>query len=211
MQKDNEPFLKRLYHKLKPPLKWQTAVVILTGIIVGLGAYIIYISNAVSYLSDDPKACINCHVMVPQYATWERGSHGRVATCNDCHVPHDNELRKYAFKASDGMRHAYMFTFRLEPQVIRIHEAGKKAVQENCIRCHQNQIHPVAIRAITKESTLESGERYCWDCHRETPHGRVNGLASTPHARVKSDVPSIPGWIKEFTNKKKIDNNNKEE
>ena len=81
--------------------------------------HVLNISNAASYLSNDPITCVNCHVMYPEYATWERGSHGRVATCNDCHVPQDNFIRKYAFKASDGFRHASMFTFRMEPQVIR--------------------------------------------------------------------------------------------
>jgi hypothetical protein len=38
----------------------------------------------------------------PQYVTWFHSRHREVATCNDCHVPHDNIVRHYAFKASDG-------------------------------------------------------------------------------------------------------------
>ncbi len=98
---------KEIIELVKPPSNWKFPVIILVGIIVGLGIHILNISNAVSYLSDDPKTCVNCHVMFPEYATWERGSHGRVANCNDCHVPQDNVLRKYLFKAQDGLRHAY--------------------------------------------------------------------------------------------------------
>jgi cytochrome c nitrite reductase small subunit len=140
--------------------------------------------------------------MAPQFATWERGSHGKVTVCNDCHVPQDNFINKYLFKASDGLRHSFMFTFRLEPQVIQIKSAGKKAVQQNCIRCHLNVIHPVSLRAISAKQIIDVEDRYCWDCHRETPHGRVNSLSSTPFARIPVKTPIIPDWMKEIIENK---------
>ncbi|MFA7229321.1 MAG: cytochrome c nitrite reductase small subunit, partial [Melioribacteraceae bacterium] len=144
-------FIKSLSHLIPPP-QWRYPVIVVLGIFAGLGIYILHISNALSYLSDDPKTCVNCHVMYPQYATWERGSHGRGITCNDCHVPQDNFINKYLFKANDGLRHATYFTMRWEPQVIRIKDAGKEAVQENCIRCHNNIVHPIALRSINNKS-----------------------------------------------------------
>lgn len=181
-----------------PPATWRFIVLILLGIFFGLILLTLHVGRATSYLSDEPSACVNCHVMAPYYATWQNGSHGRFTVCNDCHVPQDNFIKKYFFKASDGLRHSYMFTFRLEPQVIRIHEAGRNAVQQNCIRCHSNQIHPISVRAITAQSIQEHGEGYCWDCHRETPHGRVNSLTSTPFARVPQLSSPYPEWIKEL-------------
>ncbi|MDZ7764401.1 MAG: hypothetical protein U5K00_08225 [Melioribacteraceae bacterium] len=74
-------------------------------------------------------------------------------------LPQDHIVRTYYFKAMDGLRHATMFTFRLEPQVIRIKDAGKAAVQENCIRCHSNQIHPIALRAINNRSVEDQRSR----------------------------------------------------
>ena len=38
----------------------------LVGIVIGLCGYILYLSKAQSYLSDDPKACVNCHIMEPE-------------------------------------------------------------------------------------------------------------------------------------------------
>jgi cytochrome c nitrite reductase small subunit len=189
--------------KLVPPPNWQMPVLILFGVMVGLGLYILYISNAVSYLSDKPEACVNCHVMAPQFATWQRSSHGRVTNCNDCHVPHDNFVRKYAFKAMDGLRHATMFTLRMEPQVIQIKQAGKEAVQENCIRCHSNNIHPISLRSVTNASIIDEGDRYCWDCHRTVPHGRVNSLSSAPYARVPIPASATTDWIDDFMKKNK--------
>lgn len=186
--------MRDLFQKLIPPDNWKRPVIILLGVLVGLGIYIGKISNAVSYLSDEPETCINCHIMVPQYATYQHSSHREVATCNDCHVPHTNPVAKYFFKAMDGMRHATMFTLRLEPQVITIKEAGKAVVQENCVRCHQNNNQNVNTQFTYKDKVHGEG-KVCWDCHREVPHGRVNSLTSTPNARAPKLSSPVPSWL----------------
>jgi len=195
MSEPPKGFFGRVFSFLIPPPRWRLPVIIMLGALAGLGAVVAYISNAVSYLSNDPQACMNCHIMAPQYATWQRGSHGRVATCNDCPVPHDNVFRTYSFKARDGMRHAFMFTFRMEPQVIRVHEAGMSVIQENCIRCHTKQIGMTKIQFVSYDMAAHGEGRLCWDCHRETPHGRVNSLSSVPYARVPIPTPVTPEWL----------------
>jgi cytochrome c nitrite reductase small subunit len=187
--------MKKVIDKIKPPPKWKVPVLFSLGILTGLSFFVLHIGRATSYLSDKPEACVNCHVMAPQYATWERSNHGRFTVCNDCHVPQNNILKKYYFKATDGVRHSFMFTFRLEPQVIQIKQAGKDAVQQNCIRCHSEMIHPISVRAISNQKIQEDGDGYCWDCHRDIPHGRVNGLSSTPYARVPVLTSPVPEWI----------------
>ena len=124
--------IKLIFNKLVPPDKWKIPVLLTLGVLTGLAFLTFHIANGTSYMSDKPETCINCHVMFPQYSSWQHSSHARVATCNDCHVPQDNFIRKYLFKATDGLRHSTMFTFRLEPQVIRIKDAGRNVVQENC-------------------------------------------------------------------------------
>lgn len=190
--------MKKYLTPLAPPKQWRLPVLVLLGILAGMGILIFHVSNASSYFSDDPATCMNCHVMAPQYATWERGSHGKVASCNDCHVPQDNMFSTYAFKASDGIRHASMFTFRLEPQVIRIKDAGRNVVQENCKRCHSSLIHMTSITNVQGKDRDEGKGLLCWDCHREVPHGRVNSLASTPNARIPILSPITPSWLEEY-------------
>ena len=185
-----------------PPPEWQLPVIVLLGILTGLGSLALYISNAGSYLSDEPEACMNCHVMASEYATWQRGSHARAAVCNDCHVPHENFVKKYAFKARDGLRHATMFTFRLEPQVIQLNKAAIPVVQTNCVRCHVNLVENVTPRKTYGEEVHSGDSRLCWECHRQTPHGRVNSLAATPYARVPRLTPVVPDWITNLTKTK---------
>ena len=191
--------LRWLHKKFGPPENWKLPAIILTGIFAGLFIYIFYISKAHSYLSDDPETCVNCHIMAPQYATWNHSAHREVANCNDCHVPHNNAFNKYYFKAKDGLRHATMFTLRKEPQVIFIHEAGQEVVQNNCIRCHSNKITDSRVMAITDEYHSYRTDRQCWECHRTTPHGRVNSISSVPNARVPVPESPVPTWLKSLT------------
>lgn len=193
----------KLIKYFKPPDNWKLPVVLLLGIFTGLFAFVFYISNAHSYLSDEPETCVNCHVMAPQYATWMHSSHRESATCNDCHVPHNNVFNKYYFKAKDGLRHATVFTMRNEPQVIFIKEEGKEVVQQNCIRCHSDLVTDSKLIAKTDEFNHYRTERKCWECHKTVPHGRVNSLSSTPDARVPVPTSVVPEWIKELKDKSK--------
>ena len=196
--------MKGLFKKLIPPARWQLPVIVLLGVMVGIVLLLFKASNAHSYLSDKPETCINCHVMYSQYASWNHSSHREVATCNDCHVPQDNVFRTYFFKASDGLRHATIFTARAEPQVIKIKQAGIGVVQENCIRCHFDLISMVSVIQVTGKNHETGQGARCWDCHRETPHGTVNSLASFPHSLVPQLNSVTPEWINKYMKEKKI-------
>ncbi len=197
--------IKKILLFLKPPANWFIAVNILSAAFLGLFLYAAYISNAVSYLSDSPITCINCHVMRSAYATWQHSSHREVAGCNDCHVPHDNVISKYYFKAKDGLRHATMFTMRAEPQVIKMHEDGQKVVQKNCQQCHAQLNERVGLADKTYNDVVCDDSKLCWECHREVPHGRIHGLDAAPFSRVPLLESAVPHWLRDYT-----DLNNKE-
>lgn len=145
--------------------------------------YLVNISKALSYLSADPKACINCHVMHSQYATWQHSSHAQRATCVECHLPHDTFINKYFAKARDGWNHTVAFTANTFGQNIGISDDGADRVQQNCISCH----------AVLTENIVANSDKYhdftgntrtdrkCWDCHKDVPHGQVRSLTATPY------------------------------
>ncbi len=163
------------------PKPWRLPCWIALGVLVGLGLGLVRMSRMTSYLSDAPETCVNCHVMHPQYSTWQHSSH-REASCNDCHVPHTNMAATYGFKAMDGLKHASVYTAHLEPQVIRLSETAVPVVQANCVRCHNFTVHESDVTA--------GGTRLCWDCHREVPHGTVRSLSATPRI-MTPDLPAI--------------------
>ncbi len=188
--------MKKSLRKIAPPKEWRVPVILLGGIFAGLFIYAVYISKAPSYLSDRPETCVNCHIMAPEFASWEHSAHREYTNCNSCHVPHDNVFRKYFFKAKDGLRHATIFTMRAEPQVIKIKEAGANAVQENCIRCHSELVTDHKLLAYTNEYHQYRKDRKCWECHQNVPHGTVTSISSAPNARVPVPPSPVPEWLK---------------
>ena len=154
------------------------------AIAIGVFIYVITISKALSYLSSDPKACINCHVMNTQYATWQHSSHAERATCVECHLPRDNMIDKYMAKAKDGYNHTVAFTFNTYKNAIKISNDGAKRVQANCISCHKSIVSTLASNGDLNhqfdDPSVATGRR-CWECHKSVPHGMVRGLATTPN------------------------------
>lgn len=182
---------------LKPvPSQFVVPLFLLGGIAVGLGGYTAYMSRAWSYLSDDPAACVNCHIMAPYYQSWNHSSHALWATCNDCHVP-EGLIAGYSFKAVDGLYHAAMFTLRAEPQVIRPREASDKVILRNCIRCHTQLNTEFVKTGMVQYTEVKNGrEKACWNCHRDVPHTRISNLASAPNAIVPLPSSPVPDWLK---------------
>ena len=105
-------------YKLSSPILW-VFVLFLAGGIVGLGGFTFFYGQGFSYLSDEPKACINCHIMQSVYDRWNHSSHKAVATCNDCHTP-NFFFGKYIVKAINGWNHSLAFTTGNFPEPLRI-------------------------------------------------------------------------------------------
>lgn len=180
------------------PTRFVLPFFILCGIIAGLGVYLVYMSRAYSYLSDDPSACVNCHIMAPYYQSWNHSSHTNWATCNDCHVPHNNVVSKYAFKAKDGLYHAAIFTINGQPEVIRPREESYEVIMNNCIRCHTElNTEFVNTGMIDYVEVKEGKGKACWDCHTEVPHSKRSNLSASPNAIVPLPSSPVPNWLKE--------------
>ena len=154
-------------------------------IAIGMFLYVVNISKALAYLSSDPKACINCHVMNTQYATWQHSSHGLRATCVECHLPtNEGVLEKYIAKAKDGWNHSVAFTLNTYDNTIGISEDGARRVQNNCISCHKSVTSTLVTNSDKYHQFDDPGVatgRKCWSCHKSVPHGVVRGLATTPY------------------------------
>lgn len=179
-------------------------VFVLGGIIAGLGAYIVYVSRMHTYATDDPSACINCHIMTPYYQSWMHSSHGGQTNCNDCHVPQDNAFNKYFFKAVDGLYHSAVFTLKSEPQVIRAREASSNVIMNNCIRCHTQLNTDFVNTGMIEFTQTQTGEgKACWDCHRNIPHTVVSNTASSPNVIAPMPASPVPGWLKKMINNKR--------
>ena len=103
----------------------------------GLGTYTFAYARGWAYMTDDPRACANCHVMNEQYDGWIKSSHRSVAVCNDCHVPHSlvgQVLRRKPATASGTRTTSRRGVF---PEPIRALPGSRAIAEANCRRCHE--------------------------------------------------------------------------
>ncbi len=147
------------------------ALSVILGVFIGLSGYTFRYAEGTSYLSNDPKACVNCHVMRDQYDGWQKGSHHATATCNDCHVPRD-AIGKYATKASHGWRHSKGFTLQNFHEPIRITRESLEVVQANCVACHSDFVSDVAVSRGSQHGMV-IGDLNCVRCHSHVGHGPI--------------------------------------
>jgi cytochrome c nitrite reductase small subunit len=138
---------------------------VMLGVGMGIGAYTFHYAEGGSYFSDDPKACVNCHIMRDQFDGWQKASHHAAATCVDCHLSHDNIAAKYATKGFNGFFHSKAFTMQDFHEPIRIHEFNSRILQDNCVRCHQG-----LVCDILAPEKLGGGPN-CVHCHQHAGHG----------------------------------------
>jgi cytochrome c nitrite reductase small subunit len=137
---------------------------VFAGTFVGAGAYTFRYAEGTSYLSNDPRACVNCHIMRDQFDGWQKASHHAAATCNDCHVPHDF-VGKYLAKMDHGYRHSKAFTFQDFHEPIRITPGDLEIVQANCRRCHEQLVEEI------DRVGHAAGTTNCVQCHNGVGHG----------------------------------------
>ena len=123
-------------------------VAILLGVVIGLGAYTFIYAKGYSYLTSNPAACANCHVMQAQYDAWQKSSHHSVATCNDCHTPH-NLIGKYAVKANHGFWHSFYFTSGNYPDTIEITKFDNKMPRMPVAAVTRTSLRPSTAMSYT--------------------------------------------------------------
>jgi cytochrome c nitrite reductase small subunit len=150
-------------------LHLQTLKLVIVAIAIGLAAavgfYTFLYAKGYSYLSNNPASCANCHVMNEQYDGWQKSSHKGVATCNDCHTPHDI-AGKYMTKASNGFWHSYYFTLNNFHEPIQLTERSREITEASCRYCHQNMVESIDVSL--REAHRE--EVSCIRCHRSVGH-----------------------------------------
>jgi cytochrome c nitrite reductase small subunit len=148
-------WLSRLWPALAIPL----------GVGLGLGLFTFGYAEGFSYLGNAPATCANCHIMNEQYDGWVKGPHEAVATCNDCHTPHDL-VGKYTTKALNGYHHSKAFTLQDFHEPIQIKSRNAEILQASCLHCHGD-----FVRELVAGSTTAADAPRCVHCHAGVGHG----------------------------------------
>lgn len=145
--------------------RFVTIVAVLVGLTIGIGGYTFVYAKGYSYLTNDPAACANCHIMRDHYVAWTRASHRSVAVCNDCHTP-PGLVPKYMTKAQNGFWHSFYFTTGRYPDPLQITPRNQDVLERACRKCHTELTDPI------DPAHAASGARglRCTRCHHDVGH-----------------------------------------
>lgn len=138
-------------------------VAVALGIFGGLGAFTFGYGDGAAYLTNDPEACMNCHVMQGHFDSWVKSSHHGVAICNDCHVPHDF-VGKWITKADNGFFHSLAFTTNNFHEPIQIKPRNRRVTQATCLHCHAEFVDHMLPAERGGDMLL------CIHCHVDVGH-----------------------------------------
>lgn len=150
----------RLLRHIKPSLFFMLVGTLC--FVIGISVFTFTQAEGHSYFSNDSSSCVNCHVMQDQFDAWGHSSHANVASCNDCHSPHDNVINQYLAKAVNGFNHSAAFTLNTYNEVITIREFNIEIVNDNCAYCHADLVHGIAD---DRDDSLR-----CTTCHAGIGH-----------------------------------------
>lgn len=142
------------------------------GLALGVGVFTFGYAEGSSYLTNDPAACANCHVMDAHFDTWLASSHRAVATCNDCHTP-SGFIPKYLSKAENGFWHSLAFTTGEFPDPIQIKQRNLEIVEEACTTCHRTigaTLTPGPHSGLTSGTERLAEGTTCTRCHITVGH-----------------------------------------
>lgn len=152
------------WYALIPPFWLWLLLAGVGGGLLGFGGFTFTYAQGFTYLSDNPAACANCHVMRDVYDGWNHGSHKAVATCNDCHTPHDF-IRHWLIKGLNGFKHSRAFTLGDFHEPIRITDFDQAIARQNCLRCHGD-----LTARMNHQDTDNPTD--CLHCHVGEGHGK---------------------------------------
>lgn len=135
------------------------------GVLAGLGGFTFVYGHGAAYLSNDPAACANCHVMQSHLDSWQKSGHRHVAVCNDCHLPPDF-VGKWVTKLDNGLMHSLAFTTGEFPDPIRIKPRNSERTEQACLGCHGELVDSLAPSDHRGEMPA------CATCHAAAGHAQ---------------------------------------
>jgi cytochrome c nitrite reductase small subunit len=135
------------------------------GGLAGVGVFTFGYGGGVTYFSNNPAACANCHIMQGHYDAWQASSHKHVATCNDCHLSH-HPVGKWITKADNGFFHSLAFTTGDFHEPIQIKPRNRRVTQNACLHCHSEFVH--SMLPLQRGGDMLN----CVHCHQDVGHSQ---------------------------------------
>lgn len=161
--------------------------ILVSGLLIFIGVATVTAIQLTMY----PEFCQTCHIMKPEYRTWQATSHSNIR-CTECHIePGVFNLIKHKIGA---MKELYLYATNTYPTPIKMSHKIENFV---CEKCHSITTRKFTVSGdikIPHTRHIESKitEVYCVDCHAGVAHGKISerGMITegSPTAVKKGDL-----------------------
>lgn len=135
------------------------------------GVFLLVFYGALGIISQ-PFVCSGCHMMNPEYYTWQASSHGRAGVkCRECHIPPGPvNFVKYNFLGLKNVYSAFTGSFVSPVKML------KTTPDSACQKCHDQTEKTVTSKGmlIVSHDRHNSEGVHCGKCHRGVAHGLIN-------------------------------------
>lgn len=140
----------------------------------GLTVFLVIALVGAIKVTMQPGFCGKCHVMAPEYVTWEASSHVQVS-CTDCHIPPG--LGNLVVHKVAALKELAMYATDTYDLPIKM---GHKLPDEVCTQCHSvfREYTPSGDLIIPHERHASKGIQ-CVECHSGVAHGNILGRGLT--------------------------------
>lgn len=118
----------------------------------------------------DTAYCTSCHMMKPEFYTWQASSHNQVADCVTCHAP-PGVLKKMKYRLF-SLKEVYAAVTGNYGILI---QATTPIPDSTCIQCHdmsKRQVTPSGDLIIPHDTHAKK-EIGCTKCHTGIAHGNI--------------------------------------
>lgn len=172
--------------------------------ILSVGILLLLVASAfgVLKLTMAPSFCARCHVMAPEYVTWQASSHVQIA-CTSCHIkPGLGNLIAHKLGASKELLLYFTNTYN---RPIKMADMLPDMV---CTQCHS------AYRSFTPSGDLiiphdkhADKKVLCVECHKGVAHGNIvaRGMTKDDNYAVWTPEVGKKQMIKDYTEPKMND------
>jgi len=152
-----------------------------TIIAAGISLVILLSVIGMTYATSAPQFCSACHIMKPEYTTWQASSHSQVS-CTACHVaPGLTNALKHKVVAAKEL---YLYLTKSYELPIRMTE---KLPDSRCLKCHslKRKVSASTDLYIPHKRHYQKGIG-CVKCHEGVAHGKVASSGMTMGGDLKA-------------------------
>lgn len=153
---------------------------------IGILLFLLIGAGGVLKLTMAPSFCAKCHVMTPEYVTWEASSHVQIP-CTSCHIkPGLGNLIAHKLAASKELLLYFTNTYN------RPIKMSHKLPDVVCTQCHSTyrSFTPSGDLIIPHDKHADK-KVLCVECHKGVAHGNIVARGMTKDDNYSAWTPEV--------------------